>query len=188
MDIYIAGVSLVLARSSFIFWGGQVESFCFLFLFCLFRAVPVAYGSSQARGQLGAVAAGLHHSHNSTRSEPVLNPLNKAREWTRVLMDTSWVLLPLHHHRNSELCGVFLFVFWPYLWQVEVPWAQGLTEHRSCCLHQALAHQILNPLCYKGTSKILISHSRKKSFGLLDFYFLRLLHATIRFTVLQFIY
>ena len=33
-----------------------------------FRATPVAYGSSQARGRIGAVAAGLHHS--GTRSEP----------------------------------------------------------------------------------------------------------------------
>ena len=27
------------------------------------------YGGSQARGQIGAVAAGLHHSHRSARSE-----------------------------------------------------------------------------------------------------------------------
>ena len=33
-----------------------------LFIFCLFRATPVAYGSSQARGHIGATAAGLHHS------------------------------------------------------------------------------------------------------------------------------
>ena len=34
-----------------------------LFLFLFFRATPVAYGSSQARGQIGAAAAGLDHSH-----------------------------------------------------------------------------------------------------------------------------
>ena len=44
------------------------------FSFCLFRAAPGAYGSSQVRGQLGAVAAGLHHSHSHTRSEPHLQP------------------------------------------------------------------------------------------------------------------
>ena len=43
----------------------------FLFsLFFLFRAAPVAHGSSQARCQIGAVAAGLHHSHSSIGSEP----------------------------------------------------------------------------------------------------------------------
>ena len=33
--------------------------------FFLFRAVPRAYGSSQARGQIGPTAAGLHHSHSN---------------------------------------------------------------------------------------------------------------------------
>ena len=46
--------------------------FCFvLFVFCLFRAAPVAYGDSQARGLIGATAAGLHHSHSNAGSEPV---------------------------------------------------------------------------------------------------------------------
>ena len=40
--------------------------------FCLFRAAPMAYGSSQARGQIRAVAAGLRHSHSNTGSEPQL--------------------------------------------------------------------------------------------------------------------
>ena len=42
------------------------------FFFLLFRATGVAYGSSQARGQIGAVAAGLCHSHSNTKSEPCL--------------------------------------------------------------------------------------------------------------------
>ena len=33
------------------------------FFFSLFRATPVAYGSSQARGPIGAMAASQHHSH-----------------------------------------------------------------------------------------------------------------------------
>ena len=44
------------------------------FSFLLFRAAPVAYGDSQARGQIGAVAAGLHHSHSNTRPKPHLRP------------------------------------------------------------------------------------------------------------------
>ena len=35
---------------------------------------PEAYGGSQARGQIGAAAAGLRHSHSHTRSEPHLQP------------------------------------------------------------------------------------------------------------------
>ena len=49
---------------------------CFLdhFCFCLFRATPAAYGNSQAKGQIGATAAGLHHSHGSSGSEAHLQP------------------------------------------------------------------------------------------------------------------
>ena len=47
------------------FLGGGV---CFL----LFRATPAAYATAQAKGQIGATAASLHHSH--ARSEPCLRP------------------------------------------------------------------------------------------------------------------
>ena len=49
----------------------QFVSFLFFFLF-LFRTAPVAYGISQGRDQIRAVAAGLHHSHSNTRSDPHL--------------------------------------------------------------------------------------------------------------------
>ena len=45
-----------------------------LFFFWLVRAAPAVCGSSHARGEVGAAAAGLHHSHSSTRSEPHLRP------------------------------------------------------------------------------------------------------------------
>ena len=45
---------------------------CCLFAFC--SAVPAAHGGSQARGPVGAVAAGLRQSHSSTGSEPRLRP------------------------------------------------------------------------------------------------------------------
>ena len=41
----------------------------FFFVFCLFRAAPAAYAGSQARGPIGAVAAGLLHSHSNAESE-----------------------------------------------------------------------------------------------------------------------
>ena len=40
---------------------------CFFF-FLLFSAAPSAYGSCQARGQIRAAAASLHHSHSNARS------------------------------------------------------------------------------------------------------------------------
>ena len=42
--------------------------------FLLFRATPVAYGLSQARGPIRATAAGLRHSHSNAISEPCLQP------------------------------------------------------------------------------------------------------------------
>ena len=54
---------------------------CLLFLFfvcfCLFAifwATPVAYGGSQARGRIGATAAGLRQNHSNVGSEPRLQP------------------------------------------------------------------------------------------------------------------
>ena len=46
--------------------------FNFIYLFFLFRAAPLAYGSSQARGQIGATISSLHHSHSNTGSKPRL--------------------------------------------------------------------------------------------------------------------
>ena len=40
----------------------------FRLLFCLLRAAPASYGGSQARGLMGAVAAGLRHSHSQSGS------------------------------------------------------------------------------------------------------------------------
>ena len=50
------------------------QNYLFIY-FCLFafsRAAPAAYGDSQARGPIGAVATGLRHSNAG--SEPHLQP------------------------------------------------------------------------------------------------------------------
>ena len=48
--------------------------FFFLSFFAFSRASPVAYGGSQARGRIRAVAAGLHQSHSNSGSELHLQP------------------------------------------------------------------------------------------------------------------
>ena len=48
--------------------------FLFIFVFLSFRAALVAYGVSQARGQIQAVATGLRQSHSNAGSEPCLWP------------------------------------------------------------------------------------------------------------------
>ena len=79
-------------------------------------AAPGAYGSSQARGQIGTTAAGLHHNHSNARSVPrvvcdlhhsslprrIPYPLSEARDQTSILMDTSricfcWVTMGTPH-------------------------------------------------------------------------------------------
>ena len=50
------------------------SSFSYYLVFCPFRAALAAYGGSQARGVIGAVATGLYHSHSDARSEPHLQP------------------------------------------------------------------------------------------------------------------
>ena len=46
----------------------------FFFFFLLFRATSSAYRNSQAKGLIRATAAGLHHSHSNSTSEPHLKP------------------------------------------------------------------------------------------------------------------
>ena len=52
------------------------NAFLFFFLvfwsFCPFRAPPMAYGGSQGRGLIRAVAA--NHSHSHAKSKPCLQP------------------------------------------------------------------------------------------------------------------
>ena len=50
------------------------NSVCVCVCVWLFRPVPTACGGSQARGPIGAAAAGLHHSHSNVGSEPRLRP------------------------------------------------------------------------------------------------------------------
>ena len=69
-------------RSPDLYFGFSIECvFVYFFLFfCLFafsKAAPSAYGGSQARGLIKAVAAGLHHSHNNAGSEPHLQPTSQ---------------------------------------------------------------------------------------------------------------
>ena len=49
------------------------KNFCCC-LFAFSRAAPTAYGGSQARGQIGAMAAGLCQSHSNVGSKPHLQP------------------------------------------------------------------------------------------------------------------
>ena len=54
---------------------GPLFFFFFFFFFGLFvfsRAAPVAHGGFEARGRIGAIAAGLHQGHSNLGSKPRL--------------------------------------------------------------------------------------------------------------------
>ena len=93
--------------------------FCFfVFFVLLFRSVPVAYGSFQARGQLGAVAAGLYHSHSkhgiqATSATHTIAQRNSgslthlARPGTKPA--SSWILVGFINHWATMGTPIFFF-------------------------------------------------------------------------------
>ena len=86
--------------------------FFFFFFFFLFRAAPAAYGSSPARGHIGAVAASLSHSRGnaSLQQHWILNSLSKARDGIKPIFSETLcqVLNPLSHNGNSWYFFFFL--------------------------------------------------------------------------------
>ena len=82
----------------------QWEHWIFFFFFFLFRASPMAYGGSQAKGLIRAIAASIRQSHSNVRSEPhlwpipdlppqhqILNPLSAARDRTCNFLVPIWI-------------------------------------------------------------------------------------------------
>lgn len=82
-------------------WSQSAMKLLFYFV-CFFRATPVSFGNSQARGQTGAAA----EAYITATAKPDLScichpqqfmatldpyPLSEARNQTPILMDTSWV-------------------------------------------------------------------------------------------------
>ena len=122
----------------------------FFFFFCLFRAVPKAHGSSQARGWIGAVAAGLHHSHNNTRSEPPSVTYTTAHGNTCSLTPwampgtepaSSWILVGfVPTEPQQEL--LFVDFWWGPFWLL---W--GETSLYPCFLPSGWRAELLRRLC-----------------------------------------
>ena len=69
--------------NTFFFW-------LLAFGFWLFKATPMAYGASQARGLIEATATAMRDQSHSSQQCQTLNPLSKTRDRTHVLMDPSW--------------------------------------------------------------------------------------------------
>ena len=68
----------------------------FFFFLLFLRAAPAAYGDSQARGQMRATAASLHHSHSNARSKPCLQPTSQL-----MTMLDPYMYMYLYFHTNN---------------------------------------------------------------------------------------
>ena len=74
-DVLFIWLFYILLKQSSIEYLTYEDISFFFFVFLPFsRAAPAAYGGSQARGLIGAVAASLHQSHSNAGSEPCLRP------------------------------------------------------------------------------------------------------------------
>ena len=95
----------------------------FLSFFFLFRAAPVAYESSQARGRIRAYATAIamwwdptciYDLHHSSWQLQNLNPLSGARDRTHILMDASQVCNLVSHNRKYH--PLFFLVLLLFSW------------------------------------------------------------------------
>ena len=68
--LFLTLLSMIISRCIHVDANGII--IIIIIIISLFRATPAAYGGSQARVLIRAVAAGLHHSN--ARSEPHLWP------------------------------------------------------------------------------------------------------------------
>ena len=88
------------------------------FVLFLFRATPVAHGGSQARGQSGAAAAGLHHRYSNTGSKLLLRPtpqlaapLDRGQDRTRNLTETMSGPQPAEQQQELQEMRLFTLLF-----------------------------------------------------------------------------
>ena len=85
----------------------------FIYFFCHYRSAPMAYGSSQVRGWIGAIATSLCHSHSNVGSElclwstpqltamPDPQPTERGQGSNPHPHGCHSDLFPLHHDGNS---------------------------------------------------------------------------------------
>ena len=120
-----------------IFWKinqGEVKKMDEGFFFLLFRATPMAYGCPQAMGLIGATAASLYHI---SQQSWVLNWLSKARDWIRILMDTSQI------HFHWAMMGI---LWWRIFFYMCV-FTNMSVRRAHTCLHVQMIYSLILLWC-----------------------------------------
>ena len=102
----------VVLLNAYHFWYFR-QRFCWTFFLLSFRAAPAACRSSPARGQPAPQPQQCPDPSRvcdepcSSRQRQILNPLSKARDWTRVLMVTSRVCYCWAAMGTPRFCWTF---------------------------------------------------------------------------------
>ena len=124
----------------------------FCFVFCLFRAIPKARGSSQAWGLIGAAAAGLYHSHSNARSELSLQATPQLMAtpdpWPTEQGQGSYPhpsgyqsgSLPLSHNGNSATWYLYKIGYFYIKTQICQAWPQIPSQHQWVGAQEQLLH------------------------------------------------
>ena len=127
-------LNLCFIWNSFLYFFNKVELIYRNFFFFLILRPHLQHMHSQARGWIGAAAV----TYSSQRCQ-ILNPLSKARDWTCILMDTSWVCNLLSHSGNSQIkfSETFMYRFsrepkFSFLWD-KCPGVQLLGHMATAC-------------------------------------------------------
>ena len=125
----------------------------FFFFFFFFRATPVAFGSSHARGPIGAAAASyttatakqdLSHICELHHNSQIFNTMSKAMDWTWVLMDTSRFCY-CHTTAGTPKATIF----WPRAWSHCIFIAPPCAIYRTCCfLRECIKFRVKSTLAF----------------------------------------
>ena len=133
----------------------------------------MAYGDSQARGQIGAVAAGLRHRQSNTKSElvcdlhhssqqhQILNPLSKARDQTCNLIVPSRICFHCATMGTPRLPKFSLHMFTPnYNWRFMeciypgLPFLSDYKPHESRDHSSLVYPPLLHTIFYNGCTNL----------------------------------
>ena len=109
--------------------------------FFFVMATPAAYGSSQARGLIGAVGSSLRHNHSNTRSELSLRSTHTTSSWILVgfltrwatVRNPGWMRFYLGKSRWLPI-AVALFSSFSVSWSSPFPTSIGLFLATTCVL------------------------------------------------------
>ena len=114
----------------------KIDLYYYYYYYLLFsRAIPLAYGSSQARGRIRATATAtpdlgcVCKLHHSSRQCQILNPLSKSRDRTCVLVN------PSHTRLHCSRTGKIDLYIWSGVSALGEVWLRLNADARVLCLN-----------------------------------------------------